>query len=319
MGKIPIRNCAATDPYRIKKDHFNNMGNQRDQMTAEDAQDPARFASPGAAVLEQVAGAMQPLVQLLLAHGVTYPQLADTLKGVFVDAAERNAAVDCVRVTDSKIAITTGIHRKDVKRLREAGTCADKATPDAVSPGTTSVVITRWLADKAYADANGRPQALTRNGASERSFDALVKSVSKDVHPRTILDELLRLDLVTLHNECVQLKVDSFVPKPDFIQMLGFLGANLHDHAAAATHNTLGKLPPFLEQSVYSDTVDAAAIAELATLARQQWAHVLKEVVPEVARHEITTPASSVESVQNKTPIARLRLGMYFYAEDRDQ
>lgn len=299
--------------------HFNNMGNQRDQTTAEDAQDPARFTSPGAAVLGQVAGVMQPLVQLLLAHGVTYPQLAETLKGVFVDAAERNATLDCVRVTDSKIAITTGIHRKDVKRLREAGTGATKATPEAVSPGTASVVITRWLADQAYTDADGRPQALTRNSATEHSFDALVKSVSKDVHPRTILDELLRLDLVTVHNECVQLKVDSFVPKHDFIRMLGFLGANLHDHAAAATINTLGKSPPFLEQSIYSDSVDAAAIAELATLARQQWAHVLKEVVPEVARHEIATPDGSSAEEQIKTPLARLRLGMYFYAEELDK
>jgi hypothetical protein len=99
--------------------------------------------------------------------------------------------------------------------------------------------------------------------------------------------------------------------------MLSYLGANLHDHAAAATHNVLGGAPPYLEQSIYSDAVDAAAIGDLIAMARGEWGRVLKTVVPEIARHELTDPepAPSAPAEKSGARGIRIRLGMYFFAE----
>src|SRR4051812_27332717 len=71
------------------------------------------------AVLKQAIYLFEPIIQLLLAHGVTYPQLAETLKAAFVNIAS-GAVTSPARMTDSTVAIKTGIHRKDVKRLRDA-------------------------------------------------------------------------------------------------------------------------------------------------------------------------------------------------------
>jgi hypothetical protein len=297
---------------------FTTMSHERDERRMEAVQDPVRSMSTSATVLDQVTGVMGPLVELLLEHGVTYPQLAETLKAVFVDSAQRTAMLASSRITDSKIAITTGIHRKDVRRLRTAKDQAPQPNNVVTSPSPTSVVITRWLTHASYCNSEGEPKPLPRSGGGEQGFDELVKSVSTDVHPRTILDELVRLGLVTLDNECVQLKVDSFVPKPDFIQMINFLGANLHDHAAAATHNMLGKSPAFLEQSIYSDCVNSDAISDLILLARQQWTRMLKEVVPEVAQHEVNIEGTSSSNEDKTKDVTRIRLGMYFFAEKPD-
>jgi hypothetical protein len=269
----------------------------------------------GASVLQQTARTLRPLVHLLLEHGVTYPQLADTLKTVFVEAAECSAAGESGRMTDSELAVRTGIHRKDVKRLR--GEIAEQASdPSEDAPlSLTSAVFTRWLTDPAFCDKVGQPRALPRNADSAPSFDTLVKSVSKDVHPRTVLNELSRLNLIDIEGDSVQLKVNAFVPDSDFAQMLEYMGANLHDHAAAAVQNMLGTGPRFLEQSIYSDAIYADAVDELAGLARREWTHVLKTVVPEVAQHEPSEQDKDAEADTAPRHHARMRLGMYFYAE----
>jgi hypothetical protein len=263
-------------------------------------------------VLQKTAYVLAPIVRLLLQHGITYPQLAETLKSVFIEAALHSAASGSRRITDSQLAVRTGIHRKDIKRLR--GTKKD-ALPTArhdTSHSLTSAVFTRWLTDPGYTDQLGRPRSLPRHGNSTNSFDALVKSISTDVHPRTVLNELQRLGLVIAEADKVQLKESTFVPNADFAQMLEYMGANLHDHAAAAVQNMLGTGPVFLEQSIYSEAVHANAVSELASLARQEWSHVLRSVVPEVARRE---PAKAEDAPAGQ---ARVRLGMYFYAEHAD-
>jgi hypothetical protein len=268
----------------------------------------------GAAVLQQTAHILFPLIQLLLQHGVTYPQLADALKGVFIEAAQRGER-DTGRMTDSQLAVRTGIHRKDVKRLRSETAAQTPGRPDDTPRSLTSAVFTRWLTDPDYCDTVGQPKALPRNADSAHSFDALVKSISKDVHPRTVLNELNRLNLVSVERESVKLKVDAFVPNSDFAQMLEYMGANLHDHAAAAVQNMLGAGPKFLEQSIYSDAIHAEAVQEVAGLARQEWTHMLKRVVPEVARHEPDQQDDTAQASKTLQHHARVRLGMYFYAE----
>jgi hypothetical protein len=277
---------------------------------------PSGATPTSAAVLQQIALVLHPMVKLLLAHGVAYPQLAETLKGIFVEVAQRETEPGARRMTDSKLAVTTGIHRKDIKRLRAAEVQPVPGVSIGNAPANlTSAVVTRWLSNPGYCDKDGIPKTLHRRGDKAPSFEMLVKSISTDVHSRTVLNELNRLDLIEASNDSIRLRVDAFVPKSDFAQMLGYMGANLHDHAAAAVRNMLGTQPAFLEQSIYSEAIHADAIDELAVLARQHWTHILKEFVPQVARHE-PDESGAKEEVRNPTQRARIRIGMYFYAED---
>lgn len=268
-------------------------------------------------VLHRTARILEPLVALLLEHGVTYPQLAETLKMVFIKIAEREFAPGARRVTDSNLAVTTGIHRKDIKRLREMMAQPVSQKLDEMPQSLTAAVFTHWLTNPRYCDQNGQPRALPRHGG-EHSFEGLVRSISKDVHSRTVLNELSRLEMVSQDEETVRLKADAFVPNPDFTQMLDYLGANLHDHAAAATHNVLAKGPAFLEQSIFSDAVPSQAVEEIAALVRQEWKHLLKTAVPEVAHHEANYQQQFAAQAANGSS-ARIRFGMYFFAENNSQ
>jgi hypothetical protein len=274
---------------------------------------PAGIPNNGEAVLEQAIYLLGPIIRLLQSQGVTHPQLAEALKAAFVHAA-LEAAPAAARVTDSKLAVITGIHRKDIKRLREA-TPAHSADGTDARPSLASVVFTRWLSDPAYCMPDGSPCPLTRQGNGPRSFEALVKSVSRDVHPRTVLDELVRLQLVQADPDHVHLKIHSYVPQADFSHLLEYMGANLHDHAAAAVRNVLGAKPALLEQSVFSAAVDAAAIDELSALARAEWSKIVKKMVPELERHEVDEESCRTAGGQVACALSQVRLGMYFYVD----
>ena len=62
---------------------------------------------------------LRPLVRYLIGQGWTYPALCELLKAVFVAEAQGHHSEGTHRpTTDSRISLLTGIHRKDVKRLR---------------------------------------------------------------------------------------------------------------------------------------------------------------------------------------------------------
>jgi hypothetical protein len=248
---------------------------------------------------------LRPLVRLLLRHQVTYPHLANLLKSVYVELADQDFGIPGKPQTISRTSLLTGIHRKDVKRLREEPPDDDSA-PATVSLGAQLVL--RWTAAPEYRGVDGRPLALPRlSGDDGPSFDSLVASVSKDIRPRAVLDEWLRLGIATLDaQDRVSLVVDAFVPESGFDAKAYYFGRNLHDHIAAAAHNLSGDGPPLLERSVYYGGLTPEAVDELATLSERTGMEALQAVNRRaLALQEQAKGRSDADR--------RLNFGVYFF------
>lgn len=173
-------------------------------------------------------------------------------------------------------------------------------------------VFTRWANDPDYCDQQGRPRVLNRTGGTD-SFDALAASVSKDVHPHTVLRELIRLGVASRPDPAsneggdkVSLCVDAFVPKEGSAEMLQLFSDNVGDHLAAATHNLTQNSAPMLEQSVYADNLCQESVAALGALSRQLWSKALHDIVRDA------TLLSDQDRDQSGAD-QRVRVGMYFY------
>lgn len=224
--------------------------------------------APSAPLIRALRQVARPLVRLLLARGVTYPQFAELMKGVFVQVAERDFRLPGKAQTDSRISLLSGVHRKDVRRLRAERPEDSPVAVKSVSLGAQ--LVGAWTGLRRFQDKQGRPLPLPRlvSQAGGVSFEALVERVSKDIRARPVLDELLRLGVVHLDAEDrVVLNTQAFVPRGGEDEKLVYFGRNLGDHAAAATHNVLGEPPPLLERSVHYDALSAESIRELAALA----------------------------------------------------
>src|SRR5882757_465621 len=173
---------------------------------------PASHQPNAAAKLHApLARLLRPLVRLCIRSGMTFPALAQLLRELFVNVAEHDFALEGKEQTDSRVSLLTGIHRKEVARLRGAGAPVHE-TPAAVS--LTSAVISRWVAAPEFTDAKGEPLALPRTAEGDApSFEQLVASVTKDVRPRAVLDEWIDRKLVTINeNDEIELVEAAFVP-----------------------------------------------------------------------------------------------------------
>ena len=259
--------------------------------------------------LDRVLRVLRPLVRLLLRNGVTYTVFAAALKRVFLAAAKQELAGRQMATTDSAVSLLSGVHRRDVRNLTRGDTTAKAAPPAPL--GLAAQVVARWMNDPEYQDtkdAQGGTRALPKSG--EASFDTLVASVSRDVRPKAVLDELLRLGVVQDGAAGVVLEGSGFAPRQGFEEMSWLLAQNLQDHAAAAVANLNGD-GNFLEQAVFVDELTEGSVAQLKRVSKLAWKAAFKTVMQE-AQSRFDDDAAHAPAEDRKH---RARFGVYFYSE----
>ncbi|WP_186418800.1 DUF6502 family protein [Bosea sp. CS1GBMeth4] len=220
---------------------------------------------------------LRPLVRLCIRAGMTFPALCQLLRELYVNVAEYDFALPGKEQTDSRVSLLTGIHRKEVSRLRGAGAPVN-AVPAAVS--RTGAIIARWLGSPRFCDAAGAPLPLPRNAdGSSPSFEELVSSVTRDVRPRAVLDEWLDRRVVTIDpKDRIVLAEAAFIPQHGDDEKLYYFGRNLHDHVAAAAENVLGSKPAFVERSVHYDGLSAELAEKLEARSRELALEMLQRI-----------------------------------------
>lgn len=265
---------------------------------------------PSPSLLSAVRSVLRPLVRLLVARGVTYPVLADMLKQTYVDVAERDFQLEGRPPSDSRVTLLSGVHRKDVRRLRGLAHDELEQMPESVALGAQ--VVAEWTAR--HRDRNGRPRPLPRfdGDGGGQSFEALVAGISTDIRPRAVLDAWLRLGVVELDGKNrVVLRNAAFVPSRGFNEKAFYFGHNVGDHIAAASHNVLGERPAFLERSVHYDALDADSVRELTARAEEGGMEALHAVNRKAMACEARDKASGA-------PKQRITFGIYFFSDKAD-
>ncbi|PMZ85591.1 MULTISPECIES: DUF6502 family protein [unclassified Pseudomonas] len=262
-------------------------------------------------LLKALRHVMRPLVRLMLRKGVTYLVFADLLKEVFVEVADREFRLGEKAPTDSRISLLTGVHRKDVRRLRNAGDPAASTLPENITFGAQ--LVNAWASAPFCNDA-GQPLPLPRLASvgGDRSFDALVAKVSTDIRARVVLDEWLRLGIVRLdEQERVHLEAQAFVPQKGFDEKAAYLGHNLHDHACAAVHNLSSETPAFFERSVHYDALAPMSVEALREAVASEGMQALLSFNRLAAELEF-------RDLPSLEPRQRITVGLYFYTEASD-
>jgi hypothetical protein len=258
---------------------------------------------------------LRPLVRALISQGVTAPKLYKLLKTIYVDVASEEFLIEGKAPTDSRISLLTGVHRRDIRSILDN---PDDAWESARTKTTMmATVVGQWVTQPDYLTQDGAPKPLPMRAAEGESFESLVRSVNKDIRPRTVLDELLRQNLIEEDADGgLRIVEDALVgPKSDADKLV-FFAANLGDHLAAASENLLSDTPPFYERAVFYNGLDAASVDGLEADAREKAQALLEDM---------NRASSSLQKQDRDStePKERFRLGIYFYrdgaaADDQD-
>jgi len=168
---------------------------------------------------------MRPLIRILLRHGVTYAQFSEVVKTVYVSIAAQEFRVPGKKMSKARIAIVTGLTRKEVQRI------AEKEDREAAEPKTNLSRIARvlmgWHTDPDFTGPYGMPLELRydSNSPEDATFTRLVQRYSGDMTPRAMLDELLRVGtVVETDQNWFKVLRREYVPHslaPDFLERVG--------------------------------------------------------------------------------------------------
>ncbi|MEZ5934316.1 MAG: DUF6502 family protein [Alphaproteobacteria bacterium] len=228
------------------------------------------------ATVAAIRSLLRPLASAMIKVGLTFPMFNDLAREAFVEAARRDFAVNGEAPSQSRIAILSGVHRKEVRRLAELEQGASE--PPSALPLSAKVVAV-WTGDPAYLDAERRPMPLPRSAPDDApSFERLVRSISKDVRPRALLDEWLRQGMASVEGDVVRLLRPAFLPIDGYREKAYFFGRNLRDHIAAGAHNLAGHQPPLFDRAVYYDRLNPDSVEELRAFAIERSMALLLEV-----------------------------------------
>ncbi len=248
-----------------------------------------------------------PLARLSVARGLPFATVDEMLKQAFVQAASDAHPGLLPHRKVSRISTVTGINRREVTRITQE---AQPARPRGRS--LVAELYSHWLSDPRYRGPFGEPLVLPRQGEAP-SFETLAQEITRDVHPRSLLDEMLRLKLATLDTtaDTVSASPDA-TPSGDVVPLLAFLGENVGDHLSAAVENTLEGPQSHFEQALFASGASADTIDWLHRVVRHQWQGLRAAIVPELERR------LSEDRATEPAPALRLRVGLFSY-DDRLQ
>ena len=258
-------------------------------------------------LLQAAEAVLAPLARLCVAQGLPFAQAEELFKQAYVRAARdaRSTAGAPPARDVSQVSLATGINRREVSRITA------QLQPLAVQrPAPATQVFLRWVSSKRLRTPGGLPKPLPRTGKAP-SFESLAQSVTRHVHPRSLLDELCRLGLAALSEDgdTVSLLTDRFVPRKDDERLLGFLGANVGDHLAAAAANVMHRDRRHFEQALFTDELSKESAQALRALTHSLWSTLATAAVPELER------LIADDKAKGRVPSERARIGLFSYHE----
>ncbi len=252
---------------------------------------------------QAVTKVLSPLVRLLLRHGVSHAEFVNWAKQAYVNEASEHFGIDGKAPTTSRIAIVTGINRKEVKRIRELPSDVDTG----VSKHNRAVrVVTGWLQDQEFQTPQGKPRALSY-GDNNDSFNQLVKRYGGDVPARALLDELERVGTVKLEAGTVSLLHQGYVPQQSESALLDIFATSATDLLTTLDYNLNGHEQRRLQMSVAYDNVSTEGREQFRQLSATEGLNLLRSLDASLSRHDQGSNADKTGEGHH-----RVGLGLYW-------
>jgi len=257
-------------------------------------------------ILKALFVALKPLAKIMLRAGIGYREFSDIAKAAFVLEASEGYGLRGRATNISRVAIMTGIARKEVKKVRENS--VEELLSNPISESPASVVLSRWHNDERFCDLEKGPYVLEFD-SGENSFADLVSRYAGDIPAGAMRMELKRIGAIReSENKRLTVLKRYFVPPGvDDKLLIGLedvVGADLStlafncapDRAAAARFHRVVSIDGVVEDELAA--VQTEAKKRLSELA-DQFDNFLVE---HVEHDESIPPASS-----------QVGIGLFYY------
>src|SRR6185369_11953162 len=251
---------------------------------------------------------LKPLARILLRHNVSFLTFSDLAKRVFVEVAEEAYPPQGRKQSVSRIAMLTGLSRKEVLRVKRLPPPNDDESLAQQERSTR--VISGWSRDPRFLDSEGNPLPLHFDG-EENSFCDLVRRYSGDIPPRAVLDELFRVGLAERREDGrIGLIVRGYIPRSGSAEKLSIMGVEASDLLNTIDHNihAEGESPLFQRKVCYYK-FPSRYLPELRELTNRRSQELLEELNRWMAERDNAEPGE----VGQGEEVRRTGLSIYYF------
>lgn len=246
------------------------------------------------------------IVKIALKNGVTYRELSTLSKEVFVEVAANEYGIGGRPTNVSRIALLTGMDRKEIKRIKDLLAAEDVEQTTEHKQDRISRIISAWHQDPEYLTPEGKPCLLMRHG-DQRSFSTLVKRYGGDVPEVALYKELLRAGIME-QTPSGRLKVlkRTYVPAASNPESLVRAAGVIDDIGSTLVHNLYvaaeADEPLRFERRAHNYHIKRSEKAAFSAYLAQEGQAFLERLDAWLSEHEIEDADE---------PAARLGVGTY--------
>lgn len=247
---------------------------------------------------------LKPLIRLLIKNGVSQKEFDEIARRAFVEVGFNDFQIEGTKQTISRVSVITGLNRKEVLRIQRL---ADKeAWPEAIPLNRAARVISGWLRDSEFLDAEGQPKLIPRQG-KKSSFASLVKRYSGDITPGAILKELIRVGAVEIEGDLLRLCGKGYIPKHGEEEKARIMGVSVSDLLSTIEHNIMLKEEdPWFQREVIYRNVPDPIVEEFKILSQKKANSLLLELNDWLSQKK---ESAEIKEGEGK----RIGLGIYYF------
>ena len=200
---------------------------------------------------------LRPVLGFCLRRGLRFQELVQLTKECFLDVARAELERRGEEVNTSRLSVLTGLQRRDIRQ---------QLSPEfdsARGVNLLSRVIGQWQTHPDMTTTAGKPRRLSADG-SESEWAELVRSVSVDVNPYTVLFALEQSGTVRRHDGEVELLESVYAPRENVAAGLEMLGSDAGSLIRAIEENLFSRpQTPNLHIATTYDNITIESLAEI--------------------------------------------------------
>jgi hypothetical protein len=260
-------------------------------------------------VLISLVGVLKPIARFLLRVGIGFREFSDIAKAAFVEVATEEYGIRGRPTNISRVAVMTGLTRKEVKRIRDLGfEPREKLIPKR---NPLSELLHYWNTDPDYCDVDGKPKPLFLDG-STISFSDLVRRCAGDIPPGAMRTELKRVGAIS-EDENGALIVNTREHLPNDADHRLLVGINFGLRTLASTIAVNGNpdadstLPQKYIDSAFINPKEVSEIQEILTKKISAFAADIDDFLSEHEEDSREVDAKKMVSIG---------VGIYFHKDD---
>ena len=243
---------------------------------------------------------LRPIAKLLIELGFSFRDFNEVAKLVYVDVATTDYGLKGRKTNMSRVALMTGLTRREVTRLRKV---MEHELPEPELANTVAgKVLAAWYQEPDYQNDLGEPRPLPLQG--DVSVTAIVDQFRGDIPATAVIKELERVGAIQVRGGHARATTRYYMPAALAATSIERFGDVLHDLGGTITHNLLdaGAGAAWFEGRASNEAVSAHSVEAFRNFLDRKGQIFLEEVDDWLKDHE--ADAGDADRV-------RLGIGMY--------